>query len=167
MVYENWFYIIQIYSGITSGSVLNGELLYTAILEVNLFAFACILYQFLACILVTSGSYKIWKSPCEINCLNQHNDKEDKHKNWYILWAMFILSVDVILHAGWHFHACYLTWHHQCALKKKQRSFKMNSSILSWSECARNLYFELLQYTFSCLDHIMSLINKNVSSWLS
>ena len=28
------------YSGITSGSVLDGELLYTNILEVNLFAFA-------------------------------------------------------------------------------------------------------------------------------
>ena len=28
------------YSGITSGRVLNGELLYTEILEVNLFAFA-------------------------------------------------------------------------------------------------------------------------------
>ena len=33
-------YIIQIYSGITSGGVLNGELLYTEILEVNLFASA-------------------------------------------------------------------------------------------------------------------------------
>ena len=31
---------IHMYSGITSGSVLNGELLYTKILEVNLFAFA-------------------------------------------------------------------------------------------------------------------------------
>ena len=33
-------HIIQIYSGITSGRVLDGELLYTEILEVNLFAFA-------------------------------------------------------------------------------------------------------------------------------
>ena len=33
-------YIIQVYSGITSGRVLDGELLYTEILEVNLFAFA-------------------------------------------------------------------------------------------------------------------------------
>ena len=33
-------YITQIYSGITSGTVLDGELLYTKILEVNLFAFA-------------------------------------------------------------------------------------------------------------------------------
>ena len=33
-------YIIQIYSGITSGRVLDGELLYTEIPEVNLFAFA-------------------------------------------------------------------------------------------------------------------------------
>ena len=33
-------YVIQIYSGITSGRVLDGELLYTKILEVNLFAFA-------------------------------------------------------------------------------------------------------------------------------
>ena len=32
--------IIHVYSGITSGRVLNGELLYTKILEVNLFAFA-------------------------------------------------------------------------------------------------------------------------------
>ena len=31
--------IIHIYSGFTSGRVLNGELLYTKILEVNLFAF--------------------------------------------------------------------------------------------------------------------------------
>ena len=33
-------HIIQIYSGITSGRVLDGELLYTKILEVNLFAYA-------------------------------------------------------------------------------------------------------------------------------
>ena len=33
-------YISQIYSGITSGRVLDGELLYTEILEVNLFVFA-------------------------------------------------------------------------------------------------------------------------------
>ena len=32
---------IHMYSGITSGRVLDGELLYTKILEVNLFAFAC------------------------------------------------------------------------------------------------------------------------------
>ena len=31
---------IHMYSGITSGRVLDGELLYTKILEVNLFAFA-------------------------------------------------------------------------------------------------------------------------------
>ena len=31
---------IHMYSGITSGRVLSGELLYTKILEVNLFAFA-------------------------------------------------------------------------------------------------------------------------------
>ena len=37
--------IIQIYSGITSGRVLNGELLYTKILEVNLFAFAYRLFH--------------------------------------------------------------------------------------------------------------------------
>ena len=34
------YYTIHMYSGITSGRVLNGELLYTKILEVNLFAFA-------------------------------------------------------------------------------------------------------------------------------
>ena len=33
-------YIIQIYSGITCGRVLDGELLCTKILEVNFFAFA-------------------------------------------------------------------------------------------------------------------------------
>ena len=38
-------YIIQIYSGITSGRVLDGELLYTEILEVNLFVFAYILFH--------------------------------------------------------------------------------------------------------------------------
>ena len=49
---------IRMYSGITSGRVLNGELLYTKILEVNLFAFAytpmCMIVQvhvyFLECI---------------------------------------------------------------------------------------------------------------------
>ena len=38
-------YIIQIFSGITSGRVLDGELLYTEILEVNLFAFAYRLFH--------------------------------------------------------------------------------------------------------------------------
>ena len=33
------------YSGITSGRVLDGELLYTKILEVNLFAFAYRLFH--------------------------------------------------------------------------------------------------------------------------
>ena len=37
--------IIHIYSGITSGRVLNRELLYTKILEVNLFAFAYRLFH--------------------------------------------------------------------------------------------------------------------------
>ena len=37
--------IIHIYSGITSGRVPNGELLYTKILEVNLFAFAYRLFH--------------------------------------------------------------------------------------------------------------------------
>ena len=32
--------VIQIYSGITSGRVLDGELFYTKIVEVNLFAFS-------------------------------------------------------------------------------------------------------------------------------
>ena len=36
---------IHMYSGITSGRVLNGELLYTKILEVNLFAFAYKLFR--------------------------------------------------------------------------------------------------------------------------
>ena len=39
------FNVIQIYSGITSGKVLDGELLYTKILEVNLFAFAYRLFH--------------------------------------------------------------------------------------------------------------------------
>ena len=38
-------YMIQIYSGITSGRVLDVELLYTEILEHNLFAFAYILFH--------------------------------------------------------------------------------------------------------------------------
>ena len=37
--------IIQIYSGFTSGRVLDGELLYTKILEVNLYAFAYRLFH--------------------------------------------------------------------------------------------------------------------------
>ena len=37
--------IIHIYSGITSGRVLSGELLYTKMLEVNLFAFAYRLFH--------------------------------------------------------------------------------------------------------------------------
>ena len=36
---------IHMYSGITSGRVLSGELLYTKILEVNLFAFAYRLFR--------------------------------------------------------------------------------------------------------------------------
>ena len=35
----------SMYSGITSGKVLDGELLYTKILEVNLFAFAYRLFH--------------------------------------------------------------------------------------------------------------------------
>ena len=35
----------QIYAGITRGRVLNGELLYTYILELNLFAFAYRLFH--------------------------------------------------------------------------------------------------------------------------
>ena len=37
--------MIQIYSGLTSDRVLDGELLYTEILEVNLFAFAYKLFH--------------------------------------------------------------------------------------------------------------------------
>ena len=45
-VYIIWYlYITQIYSGITSSRVLDGELLYTKILEVNLFAFAYRLFH--------------------------------------------------------------------------------------------------------------------------
>ena len=38
-------HMIQIYFGITSGRVLDGELLYTKILECNLFAFAYRLFH--------------------------------------------------------------------------------------------------------------------------
>ena len=38
-------FTIHLYSGITSGRVLNGELLYTTILEVKLFAFAYRLFH--------------------------------------------------------------------------------------------------------------------------
>ena len=44
-IYENKCNIIHIYSGITSGRVLNRELLYTKILEVNSFAFAYRLFH--------------------------------------------------------------------------------------------------------------------------
>ena len=37
--------IIQIYSGITSGRVLDGELLYKEIIEITLFAFAYRLFH--------------------------------------------------------------------------------------------------------------------------
>ena len=43
-IYTGVHYIIQIYSEITSGRVLDGELLHTEILEVNLFHFAYILF---------------------------------------------------------------------------------------------------------------------------
>ena len=39
------YYTNHMYSGITSGTVLDGELLYTKILEVNLFAFAYRLFH--------------------------------------------------------------------------------------------------------------------------
>ena len=44
-VYNYTHNTIHMYSGITSGRVLNGELLYTKILEVNLFAFAYRLFR--------------------------------------------------------------------------------------------------------------------------
>ena len=44
-IYNQSFNTIHMYSGITSGRVLNGELLYTEILEVNLFAFAYRLFH--------------------------------------------------------------------------------------------------------------------------
>ena len=43
--YRICIYTIHMYSGITSGRVLNGELLYTKILEVNLFVFAYRLFR--------------------------------------------------------------------------------------------------------------------------
>ena len=44
-VYNYTHNTIHMYSGITSGRVLDGELLYTKILEVNLFAFAYRLFR--------------------------------------------------------------------------------------------------------------------------
>ena len=44
-IYIYIYNTIYMYSGITSGRVLNGELLYTKILEVNLFAFAYRLFR--------------------------------------------------------------------------------------------------------------------------
>ena len=44
-LYNTYNNIIHMYSGITSGRVLDGELLYTKILEVNLFAFAYRLFH--------------------------------------------------------------------------------------------------------------------------
>ena len=40
-----WQYPIHMYSGITSGRALDGELLHTKILEVNFFAFAYRLFH--------------------------------------------------------------------------------------------------------------------------
>ena len=40
-----YYNTIHMYSGITSGRVLDGKLLYTKILEVNLFAFAYRLFH--------------------------------------------------------------------------------------------------------------------------
>ena len=45
LISESIYNTIHMYSGITSGRVLNGELLYTKILEVNLFAFAYRLFR--------------------------------------------------------------------------------------------------------------------------
>ena len=45
LIYIEHYYITQVYSGITSGRVLDGELLYTKILEDNLFAFAYRLFH--------------------------------------------------------------------------------------------------------------------------
>ena len=45
MTYVYKYNTIHMYSGITNGRVLNGELLYTKILEVNLFAFAYRLFR--------------------------------------------------------------------------------------------------------------------------
>ena len=44
-LYMKGYNTIHMYSGITSGRVLNGELLYTKILEVNFFAFAYRLFR--------------------------------------------------------------------------------------------------------------------------
>ena len=43
--YTKFIYTVHMYSGITSGRALDGELLYTKILEVNLFAFAYRLFH--------------------------------------------------------------------------------------------------------------------------
>ena len=45
MLYNIIFNTIHMYSGITSGRVLDGELLYAKILEVNLFTFAYRLFH--------------------------------------------------------------------------------------------------------------------------
>ena len=44
-MYRIVLHTIHMYSGITSGRVLDGELLYTKILEVHLFAFAYRLFH--------------------------------------------------------------------------------------------------------------------------
>ena len=44
-MYTHFNHTIHMYSGITSGRVLNGELLYTKILEVNLIAFTYRLFR--------------------------------------------------------------------------------------------------------------------------
>ena len=53
------------YSGITSGRVLDGERLYTKILEVNLFAFAYRLFH--RDFSPIKGTYCIWDAICSID----------------------------------------------------------------------------------------------------
>ena len=45
VLYNSYIHTIHVYFGITSGRVLDGELLYIKILEVNLFVFAYRLKQ--------------------------------------------------------------------------------------------------------------------------
>ena len=54
------------YSGITSGRVLNGKLLYTKILEVNLFAFAYRLFRIDFSPL--DNSYVFWNAHSPVEC---------------------------------------------------------------------------------------------------
>ena len=71
------------YSGITSGRVLNGELLYTKILEVNLFAFAYRLFR--RDFSPLDGTY----------CMGTHSFLQP-YIHFVLIWEGFMMSTMIV-----------------------------------------------------------------------